>query len=73
MTAPKAGPTPGPWNAESHEIQAESAANARLIAAAPELAEVLSGLLYWHDEGRHIDESWWDAARTAIAKSRGEA
>ena len=27
--------------------------------------EVLSTLVYWHDQG-HIDESWWDAAREAL-------
>lgn len=51
---------------------AEREANTHLIAAAPELYEALSAILYWHDEDRHIDESWWEDARAALAKARGE-
>lgn len=51
-------------------------ANARLIAAAPELLEALEGLLEYcggsvADE--HLDEDELKAARAAIAKARGEA
>lgn len=30
-----------------------------------ELEELLSTLVYWHDQG-HIDESWWDEARNLV-------
>lgn len=46
----------------------ELAANARLIAAAPELLEALQGVLRVAD--RKTDE--FDAARAAIAKALGE-
>ncbi len=51
----------------------EEQANAHLIAAAPELYDALSGLLY-HDEngiGEGYDEVI-EAARLALAKARGE-
>lgn len=47
----------------------ENDANARLIAAAPELLEALEGVLRVAD--RKTVE--FDAARAAIAKARGEA
>lgn len=46
----------------------EDDANARLIAAAPELFETLGAIVHWHDEADSIDESWWQAARDVIAK-----
>ena len=59
----------------------ETMANARLCAAAPDLLEALKGLeglksilLEWHDD--HPDEigdGYFDKARSAIAKARGEA
>jgi len=48
--------------------QAERDANARLIAAAPDLLEALQGVLRVAD--RATDE--FDAARAAIAKAIGE-
>ena len=44
-------------------------ANARLIAAAPELLEALEGLLANLTEGDFISETRIDAARAAIAKA----
>jgi len=44
----------------------ECEANARLIAAAPELLEALQGVMYW-DNGKPE----WDDARAAIAKAVG--
>lgn len=49
-------------------------ANARLVAAAPELFEALQLLLDARDEGDVASwSSVWDAAEAAIAKARGEA
>ena len=51
-------------------------ANARLIAAAPELFEALDGLLSELDSTPEIDLSSWGVstakARAALAKARGE-
>ena len=55
---------------------AQQAANARLIAAAPELLEALKlALEYWrHRQQRYKNRSpvWVQAARSAIAKATGE-
>ena len=47
----------------------QALANARLIAAAPEMLEALHGLLDVHVPGA----SRWEAARAARAKATGEA
>ncbi len=72
--------TPGPWKREIRsvlipiapyewaEAYGGSIANARLIAAAPDLLEALKGVLRVAD--RKTDE--FDAARAAIAKAEGE-
>jgi hypothetical protein len=44
-----------------------SFANARLIAAAPDLLEALEHVIYW-DNGKPE----WEMARAAIAKATGE-
>ena len=58
------------------ENPAQQAANARLIAAAPELLEALKlALEYWrHRQQRYKNRSpvWVQAARAAIAKATGE-
>jgi len=75
-------------NNSAHFTPAELEANARLIAAAPELLEALEGLvaiieaagLYQLSRGVELGAMSWgvkcsdrlDAARTAIRKARGE-
>lgn len=49
----------------------EQAANANLIAAAPELLEALQDALHAHD--KHGEHSEWDFSRAAIAKALGES
>lgn len=51
-------------------VHPESAANADLIAAAPELLEALQDALHAHD--KHGEHSEWDFARAAIAKALGK-
>ena len=50
-------------------------ANARLIAAAPELLEKLEALVEWVDPNRTIEDDFQQVsdARAAIAKARGES
>lgn len=49
---------------------AETKANLRLIALAPELFEVLEGIVVNSDQYDVVDESWWEAARELIKKVR---
>ena len=49
----------------------EAMANAHLIAAAPDMAEALDGLLGLLDAGSLYEPQAY-AARTALAKARGE-
>jgi hypothetical protein len=69
------------FQARSHlkwaEQQAEREANARLIAAAPELLEALKGLEQWYDaEVEPPHREFFNAAiakaRAAIAKAEGK-
>lgn len=58
------------------EMTVENEANARLIAAAPDLAAALERLIAEHDEpGSHGRPSRyaWDQARAAIAGAEGAA
>lgn len=60
------------WNGFSSPTKRASMANARLIAAAPELLEALEsfpGFLCGTESG----DAWIDQMRAAIAKARGEA
>lgn len=49
----------------------EDESSARLIAAAPELYEALDAITHWNDRDGHVDASWWNAARAALARARG--
>ncbi len=51
-------------------VTEEKQANARLIAAAPDLLQVLQDMLANHDAGESI--IGFETARAAIAKARGE-
>lgn len=60
-----------------HTREMGSEANARLIAAAPDLYEALSKLLARHDRPHGFDDAEWyrdvvEPARAAIAKARGD-
>lgn len=85
--------TPGPWEVDGPRIYSTTktlvatvglfrsletaSANARLIAAAPDLLAALESLLEWaadvHDPMKQsrINYSGMDAARAAIAKAKG--
>lgn len=71
--------TPLPYQAEAND-HSEARANARLIAAAPDLLAALSelscivqGLLDGDDCRHSIDSFTLQPARAAIAKAKGEA
>lgn len=58
---------------EREEARAECKANARLIAAAPELLEALEKALRESGcDGDLCMHDWHDDARAALAKARGE-
>lgn len=72
--------TPGPWDASGLTVydtcmdsvaSTHNAADARLIAAAPELYEALEAMLDEHDEGHGISHSTANMAMDVIAKARG--
>jgi len=54
------------WSIAGLNDCTQDEANARLIAAAPELLEALEGVMYW-DNGKPE----WEIARAAIAKATG--
>ena len=63
------------WQDGPHDTPTINEANARLIAAAPDLLAALEQLVAVKD---YSDRIWgatfdWDAARAAIAKAKGEA
>lgn len=67
------------WQAEPHSVLLASAhglnreANARLIAAAPELLEAVYQLVQWADCMGGFEAPQWGRARAALAKAKGGA
>jgi hypothetical protein len=62
----------GEWIADCGSATDKRAiANARLIAAAPELLDALTQAVASHPFGRSEEPDWLVAAQAAIAKSRG--
>jgi len=59
--------TPGPWALTA--FGGESLANARLIAAAPDLLEALKSVVMISDRKHDA----WDRAHAVIAKAEGRA
>ena len=57
-----------PWQKGDREQQ-EWQANARLIAAAPDMLEVLENI---ENDDAHIPATIWDLIQKAIAKAKGE-
>ena len=61
------------WNPED-EAQTQEQANARLMAAAPDLLRVCEALLVWERDGTPSGmNDALDLAHDAIAKAKGEA
>ena len=52
-------------------IDCNTEANARLIAAAPELLAALEKLVAWDETGTPVSDVCFSQARSAIAKARG--
>lgn len=89
MTATQAGYTEGPWRVgdagatvfgppngnPSPEIVAgvKRKANARLIAAAPEMLAALKSAIEWAEYTGGWDGDAWSEIRAAIAKATGHA
>jgi hypothetical protein len=59
--------------ADISELNADCEANARLIAAAPDMLEALQLLMTAIDGGHAPQLDIWDNARAAIAKATAEA
>jgi hypothetical protein len=56
------------------DYESEKQANARLIAAAPDLLAILNEVCMQHDMGLNkIETSLYDIAKTALRKAKGEA
>ena len=60
------------WNGISRATSVTGQANARLIAAAPDLLEALQWVVLRTEEGGYPDGKCLKEARTAIAKATGE-
>ena len=61
-------------DAHGSQLNGRREANARLIAAAPELLEALREIFHDVKQGAipNDDDEWWKKASTAIAKATGE-
>jgi len=76
--------TPGPWNydtilkilrvgGDAYADHSDDVANARLIAAAPDLFKALANLVANEDGAESVKAISFAEARAAIAKARGVA
>jgi len=54
------------------ETRAQAAANAKLIAAAPELLEACVDMVQQIEIADHLGDVDWDKIKTAINKAKGE-
>ncbi|WP_313044990.1 hypothetical protein [Brevundimonas sp.] len=67
-----------PYEWDAATSQREAIANARLIAAAPDLLEAAKNFIRWAEEpadgsvGMAREQGWLEQARAAIARARGE-
>lgn len=52
-------------------IDCNTAENARLIAAAPELLQALEMLICWEETGTPVSDICFERARSAIVKAKG--
>ena len=52
-------------------IDCNTQANARLVAAAPDLLEALEMLVSWEETGTPVSDVGFTLARSAIAKAKG--
>lgn len=59
------------WGGETNELREQAAANARLIAAAPELLNALCAIVA-SDDAHALTQQWIEMGRRAIAKATGE-
>ena len=64
---------PGDFHGTIATLDPEQSANARLIAAAPDLLAALEALVANLDEGDFISTTRIDAARAALSKARGQS
>jgi hypothetical protein len=62
----------GRWIVSGELSSANAEANARLIAAAPELYEALKGIIGWCPTDNQRSIAAFDKALAALAKARGE-
>jgi len=77
--------TPGPWELRGGFVESKkfticeafgeqtSEADLRLIASAPDLMVALENLVETHDAGEAMHVEFWNIARAAIARAKGEA
>lgn len=61
------------WDGVFEKVKAEQEANARLIAAAPDLLAICEKILDEDDKDSFVDRELWEELQATVAKAKGAA